>query len=168
MPGCTGHLKHPNVRIGRPMSDQPRNPLSQILVAVVIALAVGGSAPWWWVELKGLFGRQQGAQEQQEQGTQAQHQQGAQEQPRPRPHTYNQAAYDSVQALYVKHKAASACGEIRHLVSGIEAYLGNRDLVPPDAIYTVRNPTLVRAPTISDLATDRIIRIKSVRTDCFT
>jgi hypothetical protein len=27
-------------------------PLSQILVAVAIALIVGGTAPWWWNELK--------------------------------------------------------------------------------------------------------------------
>jgi hypothetical protein len=27
-------------------------PLSQILVAVAIALLVGGTAPWWWQELK--------------------------------------------------------------------------------------------------------------------
>ena len=27
-------------------------PLSQILVAVAIALLVGGTAPWWWHELK--------------------------------------------------------------------------------------------------------------------
>jgi hypothetical protein len=29
-----------------------KGPLSQILVAVAIALLVGGTAPWWWQELK--------------------------------------------------------------------------------------------------------------------
>jgi hypothetical protein len=29
-----------------------KGPLSQILVAVAIALLVGGTAPWWWDELK--------------------------------------------------------------------------------------------------------------------
>jgi hypothetical protein len=33
------------------MSEDSRGPLSKVLVAVVIALAVGGSAPWWWNEL---------------------------------------------------------------------------------------------------------------------
>jgi hypothetical protein len=30
-------------------------PFIQILVAVAIALLVGGSAPWWWHEVKGMF-----------------------------------------------------------------------------------------------------------------
>jgi hypothetical protein len=29
-----------------------KGPLSQILVAVAIAFLVGGTAPWWWQELK--------------------------------------------------------------------------------------------------------------------
>jgi hypothetical protein len=32
---------------------KPSGPLSQVLVAVAIALFVGGTAPWWWQELKG-------------------------------------------------------------------------------------------------------------------
>jgi len=39
-----------------PKAKPREGPFYQILVAVVIALLVGGSAPWWWHELKGLGG----------------------------------------------------------------------------------------------------------------
>jgi hypothetical protein len=41
------------------MPDEKRSsgPLSQVLVAVTIALLVGGTAPWWWHDLRSLFAR---------------------------------------------------------------------------------------------------------------
>lgn len=36
----------------RMAEGKPSGPLSQVLVAVAIALLVGGTAPWWWHELK--------------------------------------------------------------------------------------------------------------------
>jgi hypothetical protein len=35
-----------------PKAKPGNGPFNQILVAVVIALLVGGSAPWWWNEVK--------------------------------------------------------------------------------------------------------------------
>ena len=38
-----------------PMSNEKKKVLSQILVAVVIAILAGGTAPWWWNEIKNAF-----------------------------------------------------------------------------------------------------------------
>lgn len=38
-----------------PKSKPGNGAFNQILVAVAIALLVGGSAPWWWQEVKGIF-----------------------------------------------------------------------------------------------------------------
>jgi hypothetical protein len=78
-----------------------------------------------------------------------------------------QATYDKIQTLYAQHKTTTRCDEIRRLVSGIETYLGDRSLVPSAFSATVQYPAPLPSPTIADLATDRITRIKGVRPACF-
>ena len=49
----------------------------------------------------------------------------------------------------------------------MQQYFGNQHLVPPKFVDTIRYPAPVPKPTISDLAKDRIARIKDARPKCF-
>jgi len=75
--------------------------------------------------------------------------------------------YEAVQALYSQAKSAHTCVEFRRIVEQIRLSVGNDRLVPESFRYTVTNPSTKPTPTISDLATDRIIRIKNINTQCF-
>ena len=85
------------------------------------------------------------------------------------------ADYDAVQALYIQAKPADTCPELRRIVEQIRLYLGNDRLVPASYRSTVRyssttvgrRPPAMSNPTISDLATDRITRIKNMNLECF-
>lgn len=85
------------------------------------------------------------------------------------------ADYDAVQALYIQAKPADTCREFRRIVEQMQLYLGNDRLVPESHRYTVRHssttvgrpPSAMSNPTISDLATDRITRIKNANPECF-
>ena len=79
----------------------------------------------------------------------------------------SQVDYDTLQALYDGHKRVADCRTIAGIVSSIEAFVSNPNLVPAEAQSTVRYPSLKESPTIGDLATDRITRIKRARADCF-
>ncbi|HWR20945.1 MAG TPA: hypothetical protein VN444_03685 [Verrucomicrobiae bacterium] len=78
-----------------------------------------------------------------------------------------QMDYDAVQALYGKHKRTDDCTEIRRIVAEISEYAGNQQPVPQDARYSVRFPSMKADPTIADLVTDRITRVRSVKAECF-
>ena len=79
------------------------------------------------------------------------------------------ADYDAVQAAYRQAKArGQTCGAYRRIVEKIRLYIGNPRLVPERSRYSVRYPSTKVTPTISDLATDRILRIKNVDRQCFS
>ncbi|MBU0909102.1 MAG: hypothetical protein KKA54_20345 [Proteobacteria bacterium] len=134
--------------------------LSQILVAVAIALLAGGTAPWWWSELKDVFRMRTG----ESPATSV-------ERPPTEPpvESLRRALedYEAVHALYGQSRPADNCVEIRDIVEHIRLYVGNERLVPESFRYTVRYPTPKSVPTISDLATDRITRIKNTKSQCF-
>ena len=149
------------------MSDRPRGPLSQIAVGVVVAALVGGSSPWWWNELKARFTSQSPP-------TTVQHA------PTPNPSVpnppgpaaapadnYSQSDYEAVQSIYERRQNAKTCVDVKRLTSRMQQYFGNQHLVPPKFVDTIRYPVPVPKPTISDLAKDRIARIKDARPKCF-
>jgi cytoskeletal protein RodZ len=149
------------------MSDRPRGPLSQIAVGVVVAALVGGSSPWWWNELKARFTSQSSP-------TTVQHA------PAPNPSVpnppgpaaapadnYSQSDYEAVQSIYERRQNAKTCVDVKRLTSRMQQYFGNQHLVPPKFVDTIRYPAPVPKPTISDLAKDRIARIKDARPKCF-
>lgn len=78
-----------------------------------------------------------------------------------------QMDYDAVQALYSKHKSTYDCTEIRRIVAEISEYAGNQQPVPQDARYSVRFPSTKANPTMADLVTDRITRIRKGKAECF-
>jgi hypothetical protein len=90
------------------------------------------------------------------------------ESPTPSAPVVSQADFDAVQSLYNKHKVTTNCAEIQHIVREISKYLGDGKLVPEGARYSVLYPAKKADPTISDLPTDRITRIKEARQKCFT
>jgi cytoskeletal protein RodZ len=149
------------------MSDRPRGPLSQIAVGIVVAALVGGSAPWWWNELKARFTSKSAP-------TTVQHA-PAPNPPAPNPpapaaapaDTYSQTDYDAVQTIYERRQTAKTCVDVKRLTSRIQQYIGTQHLVPPKFVDTIRYPAPVPKPTISDLAKDRIARIKDARPKCF-
>lgn len=73
----------------------------------------------------------------------------------------------AIQAFYNEHKSRRTCMQYREIVKKISAYVGKTELVPEHMRYTVRYPSKKDTPTISDLATDRITRVKQVRSECF-
>lgn len=134
--------------------------LAQILAAVVIALLAGGTAPWWWSELKEVLNKKTGDSP----AT------SVEKTPAEAPAESLRRAledYEAVQALYGQSKPADNCVEVRRIVEHIRLYAGNERLVPESFRYTVRYPATKPAPTISDLAVDRITRIKKTKSQCF-
>jgi hypothetical protein len=134
--------------------------LSQILAAVVIALLAGGTAPWWWSELKGVFNKRTG-------DSQAISVETPSTEPPAESLRRALEDYEAVQALYGQSRPAGNCVEVRRIVEHIRLYAGNERLVPESFRYTVRYPATKPAPTISDLAVDRITRIKNAKSQCF-
>jgi len=149
-------------RGGLMSQDERRGPLSQVVVTVVVTLLVGGAAPWWWPEVRQLFLSQKTARP-------------TPSSPPPRlpggirheDQRTAQTGFEAVQTLYNKHKSTDNCAEISRIVADISAYAGNQQPVPEDARYSVRFPSIKPNPTIGDLVTDRITRIKSVKAQCF-
>ena len=79
------------------------------------------------------------------------------------------ADYEAVQAIYIQAKAkGQTCVHYRNVVEKIRLHVGNPRLVPESFRYSVKFPSTKDTPTISDLATDRILRIKNVSTQCFS
>lgn len=139
--------------------DGKKSPVfSQILVAVVIALLAGGSAPWWWNEAKILFRPAHPVKP-------AVSVKG----PEPAAEILKLALvdYEAVQALYLQARQSQSCVDYRRIVEHIRVYVGNKRPVPENFRYTVRYPTTKPMPTISDLATDRITRITQANSKCF-
>ena len=128
--------------------------ISQILVSVVIALLVGGTSPWWWDEFKQVFQKPTSDES-------------------PRTETSQEvlkmalADYESVQGIYNKSKSAKTCVQFRRIVEEIRLYVGNERPVPESFAYSVRYPSRKPHPTISDLAIDRITRVKRGNSECF-
>lgn len=130
---------------------------SQILVALVIAIVAGGSSPWWWGEVKGWL---HGGSSDRPPATI----------PAPGVGDLEQQAIsdsDAIQQLYNRHKKTTDCMINRQLVAGIQAYIGNRLPLPDKLSGTILFPAAKANPTVSDLAADRIQRIKDVRSACF-
>jgi hypothetical protein len=132
--------------------------MAQIATGVLVAALVGGSAPWWWNDVKSRFSSKSAPITEEHA-------------PPPKPtapaENYSQADYDAVQAIYEKRKTARSCEDAKQLVSRIREYFGNQHLVPPKLIDTVRYPSPVPKPTIGDFARDRVARIRDARPACF-
>lgn len=75
--------------------------------------------------------------------------------------------YEVIQAQYAKHKKENDCTDLRNIVEKIRVYSDSDYLVPEGFRYSVRYPSIKARPTISDLVTDRIGRIKRVKSQCF-
>ena len=81
--------------------------------------------------------------------------------------------YDDLQALYVRYRALGVrqdrlvCPTVLEIVAGLEKYTGHLSLVPADRQRTVLFPSPKDEPTIGDLASDRILRIKKAMKQCF-
>ncbi len=75
--------------------------------------------------------------------------------------------YDAVQALFSRAKPLEDCARLRRIAAEIQTYADNRRLVPESFIYTVRYPSVKPSPSIGDLATDRILRIRRSKSACF-
>ncbi len=148
------------------MSDRPRGPLSQVAVGILVALLVGGSVPWWWSDLKAKLSSHPSQVTEKPAPS-------PQEAPPPTPQSapatdeYSQSDYDAVQSIFERRKTAKACVDVKRLTSRIQQYIGNQHLVPPKFVDTIRYPAPVPKPTISDLAKDRIARIKDARPACY-
>ena len=80
-----------------------------------------------------------------------------------------QKLYDEVQNIYSKYQStrASDCNGAKNLVTQIQRYIGNRTAVPTAKAYSVSYLKKVTNPTISDLAKDRIARLKNQYKECF-
>ena len=77
-------------------------------------------------------------------------------------------AYDAVQAMYGHVKNSNiTCSNLRNFVEQMQVYRDSMLPVPADKAYSVRNPSTKPNPTIGDLVTDRVMRMKSVRKECF-
>jgi hypothetical protein len=148
------------------MSDRPRGPLSQIGVGVIVALLVGGSVPWWWSDLKARF-TSHPSQVTEKRASSPQDAPPPSPQPAPASEDYSQSDYEAVQAIFERRKNAKTCVDVKRLTSRIQQYVGNQHLVPPRYIDTIRYPAPVAKPTISDLAKDRIFKIKDARPACY-
>src|SRR5262245_60063242 len=146
------------------MSDRPRphGPISQIAVGVVVALLVGGSVPWWWSDLKARFSSHPS------QVTEKPAPSPPPAQPAPAQDDYSQTDYDAVQSIFERRKTAKSCVDVKRLTSRIQQHVGNQHLVPLKYVDTIRYPSPVPKPTISDLARDRIYKIKDARPACFS
>lgn len=143
-----------------PKEKPQRSVLSQVLVAIVIALLAGGTAPWWWNEVKQVF-----------QTTASDKPSNSKETP---PTETPQEArnkaladFESVQAIYNRSKSAKTCVQFRRIVEEIRLYVGNKRSVPESFKYSVLYPSKKSNPTISDLAIDRITRVKRINSQCF-
>ena len=149
------------------MSERPRGPLSQIAVGVVVAALVGGSSPWWWSELKARFGSQSSPST-------------VQHAPAPNPSApnppgpattpadnYSQTDYEAVQSIYERRQNAKTCVDVKAPDEPDAAVLRQPAPRPAQFVDTIRYPAPVPKPTISDLAKDRIARIKDARPKCF-
>ena len=150
------------------MSDRPRGPLTQVAVGVVVALLVGGSVPWWWGDLKARFSSHPTqVTEKPAPSPQQSPPPAPQSAPAPAPDQYSQTDYDAVQSIYERRQNAKTCVDVKRLVSRIQQHIGNQHLVPPKYVDTIQYPAPVAKPTITDLAKDRIARIKDARPKCF-
>jgi len=156
------------------MSDRPRGPLSQIGVGVIVALLVGGSVPWWWSDLKARFSShpsqvtEKPAPVTEKPAPSTQQIPPPSPQPAPPENEYSQSDYDAVQSIFERRKTAKACVDVKRLTSRIQQYVGNQHLVPLRFVDTIRYPAPVPKPTISDMAKDRIFKIKDARPACFS
>lgn len=148
------------------MSQRPHGPISQIAVGVVVALLVGGSVPWWWSDLKAKFTGQP-SQVTEKRAPAPQEAPPPSPQPAPKPDEYSQSDYEQVQSIFERRKTAKTCADVKRLTSRMEQYFGNQHLVPPRFVDTIQYPTPLPKPTISDLAKDRIARIRDARPKCF-
>ncbi len=148
------------------MSDRPRGPMSQVAVGVVVALLVGGSVPWWWSDLKAKLGSHP-SQVTVKPAPSPQEAPPPSPQPAPNSDEYSQSDYEAVQSIYERRQNAKTCVDVKRLTSRMQQYFGNQHLVPPKFIDTIRYPAPVPKPTISDLAKDRIARIKDARPKCY-
>jgi hypothetical protein len=75
--------------------------------------------------------------------------------------------FEAIQEIYNEHKSETTCVEYRNMVEQIRVFDGSPNPVPESFRYTILYPSKKAMPTISDLATDRITRIKRVRSQCF-
>jgi hypothetical protein len=148
------------------MSDRPRGPISQVAVGVLVALLVGGSVPWWWSDLKARFSSHP-SQVTEKLAPSPQEAPPPSPQPAPNSDEYSQSDYEAVQSIYERRQNAKTCVDVKRLTSRMQQYFGNQHLVPPKFVDTIRYPAPVPKPTISDLAKDRIARIKDARPKCF-
>jgi hypothetical protein len=148
------------------MSDRPRGPISQVAVGVLVALLVGGSVPWWWSDLKTRFSSHP-SQVTEKPAPSPQEAPPPSPQPAPNSDEYSQSDYEAVQSIYERRQNAKTCVDVKRLTSRMQQYFGNQHLVPPKFVDTIRYPAPVPKPTISDLAKDRIARIKDARPKCF-
>ena len=150
------------------MSDRPRGPISQVAVGVAVALLVGGSVPWWWSDLKAKFSSHPTqVTEKPAPSPQQAPAPAPQSAPAPAPNDYSQADYDAVQSIYDRRQNAKTCVDVKRLVSRIQQQIGNQHLVPPKYVDTIQYPAPIGKPTITDLARDRIARIKDARPKCY-
>ena len=128
---------------------------SQILVAVAVAILVGTTAPWWWAELRDIV---TGGESRGPTGLSP-----------PGPDTSaHSSAFDranAVQSLYNRGKAAP-CPLLYQIIDGIAVYNGDSAPLPTDLAQTVFFPIAKAQPTVSDLAKDRIARLRNGRSDC--
>lgn len=140
--------------------------MSQVAVGIVVALLVGGSVPWWWSDLKGKLGSHP-SQVTEKPAPSPQEAPPPSPQPAPNSDEYSQTDYDAVQSIFERRQNAKTCVDVKRLTSRMQQYFGNQHLVPPKFIDTIRYPAPLPKPTISDLAKDRIARIKDARPKCF-
>jgi hypothetical protein len=148
------------------MSDRPRGPISQVAVGILVALLVGGSVPWWWSDLKARFSSHP-SQVTEKPAPSPQEAPPPSPQPAPNSDEYSQSDYEAVQSIYERRQNAKTCVDVKRLTSRMQQYFGNQHLVPPKFVDTIQYPVPVPKPTISDLAKDRIARIKDARPKCF-
>ena len=79
-----------------------------------------------------------------------------------------QQDYERVQGLYTEARGERvACTSVLRNTTSLKKFLTNKKPVPEDKIYSVKNPQILKSPTIGDLARDRILRIESIRKECF-
>ena len=75
--------------------------------------------------------------------------------------------YTTIQKLYTGSKTSNSCSQLKDIIKSMGKYSKYTYPVPQDKIYSVRYPKQISTPTISNLITDRSIRIRMGKKECF-